>query len=196
LSLFRGSKRLSDRDDCAQADEVQAFAELFKAYRLRVFRFIRKRWIDAGTADDLTQEVFFRAWKSRGHFRGHSQAETYLIGIALNVLREHWRRTSKATRLMEAEALGAYFKESRTAGSRLAETEEAEKISARLEQALITLSAVQRDAFEKVHIEQLSAAEAAKLSGCTVAQIYNRAYRARKKLRRLLGPLCQAVNSL
>lgn len=60
------------------------FGELFRRYHVRVtswcFRFTRNR----SRALDLTQEVFFRAYRHRHGFRGDSRFSTWFYAIARN----------------------------------------------------------------------------------------------------------------
>ena len=48
---------------------------------------------DRALAEDATQEVFIRAWKSMAHFRGDASPRTWLTKIAVNVCR-NMRRTA------------------------------------------------------------------------------------------------------
>jgi RNA polymerase sigma-70 factor, ECF subfamily len=60
------------------------FSELFRRYKVRVsswcFRLTRNR----GRALDLTQEVFFKAYRHRHSFRGDSRFSTWLYAITRN----------------------------------------------------------------------------------------------------------------
>jgi RNA polymerase sigma-70 factor (ECF subfamily) len=44
---------------------------------------------DRDTADTLTQECFLRAYQARESFRGECRVETWLLRIALNLVRDH-----------------------------------------------------------------------------------------------------------
>jgi RNA polymerase sigma factor (sigma-70 family) len=72
---------------CASGDETEAnevFDEIFRRYQPRVsswcYRFVRNR----STALDLTQEVFFKAYRYKHCFRGDSSLSTWLFAITRN----------------------------------------------------------------------------------------------------------------
>src|SRR5258706_6246367 len=83
--------------DTAGASE---FDVLVQTYRPRVFRFLLASLRDWETAENLTQECFLRAYRARDQFRGESSRTTWLMQIAINLVRKHesnsrlkfWRR--------------------------------------------------------------------------------------------------------
>jgi RNA polymerase sigma factor (sigma-70 family) len=86
-------REFSDRDLWALAgsgDRV-AFGELFDRYARRVYNFCFRRTADWALAEDLTSVVFLQAWRHRATpLRGES-ALPWLLGVAVNVLRDHQR---------------------------------------------------------------------------------------------------------
>jgi len=60
---------------------------------------------DDDIADTLTQECFLRAYKKRASFRGECRIETWLLRIAVNLVRDHGknRRTSFWKKLVGLE---------------------------------------------------------------------------------------------
>src|SRR2546425_12995529 len=68
------------------------FDLLYEEFRLRVYRTIRGIVLDGPAAEDLTQETFERAYKSRSHFRGGSSPGAWLHRIAVNGAISHLRR--------------------------------------------------------------------------------------------------------
>lgn len=72
----------------AQAD----FEAIYKEYYKRVFAFLHKLTGDWHTAEELTQETFFQAFRGMGSFRGECELFTWLAGIAKNVFYRHLRR--------------------------------------------------------------------------------------------------------
>ncbi len=45
--------------------------------------------VDPGTADDLTQETYLRAFRGLGDFAGRCSVRTWLLAIARNVCADH-----------------------------------------------------------------------------------------------------------
>ena len=76
------------------------FDALVHAYRPRVFRFLLASLRDRESAENLTQDCFLRAYRARDQFRGASSPATWLMQIAINLVRRHesssrlkfWRR--------------------------------------------------------------------------------------------------------
>jgi len=76
------------------------FDVLVQTYRPRVFRFLLASVRDRESAENLTQECFLRAYRARDQFRGESSRTTWLMQIAINLVRKHesssrlkfWRR--------------------------------------------------------------------------------------------------------
>ena len=65
------------------------FEALVQAYRPRVFRFLLVSLRDREFAENLTQDCFLRAYRARDQFRGASSPATWLMQIAINLVRKH-----------------------------------------------------------------------------------------------------------
>src|SRR5512138_2519151 len=76
----------------AVAGDQQAFARLYDGYVDRVYRFIFFRIGDEQTAEDLTSQVFLKAWEHLGRYevRGISFGP-WLFRIARNLVIDHYR---------------------------------------------------------------------------------------------------------
>jgi RNA polymerase sigma-70 factor (ECF subfamily) len=68
----------------ARAGDRTAFARLVDGYWGRVFRWLRKMARCAATAEDLTQDVFLRAWRALGSFAPGTDFRAWLFRIAAN----------------------------------------------------------------------------------------------------------------
>ncbi len=79
------------------------FEILFRKYQTTVFSFV-SRMVGGEEAHDLTQEVFVRALRSLGSFKGDAKFRTWLLTIARNVCLNHLR-DKKARLGMEAASL-------------------------------------------------------------------------------------------
>ena len=65
------------------------FETIVKMYRTRVFRFMLASLRDSDTAENLTQECFLRAYTAFATFRNECKMSTWLMQIAVNLLRDH-----------------------------------------------------------------------------------------------------------
>jgi len=74
----------------AAAGDVRAFEDLYRTHLPRVHALVRR--MTAGRdADELTQDVFVRAWQKLGTFRGDASFGTWLHRLAVNVVIERFR---------------------------------------------------------------------------------------------------------
>ncbi len=75
------------------AEEIaaQEFAGIVETHRPQIFRFLLASLRDIDLAETLTQECFLKAHRNWKHFRGESTALTWLMRIAINLQKDHWR---------------------------------------------------------------------------------------------------------
>jgi len=77
----------------ATAGEFSAeeFTCVVERHRPQIFRFLLASTRDVDLAETLTQECFLKAHRNWGRFRGDSSAMTWLMRIAINLQKDHWR---------------------------------------------------------------------------------------------------------
>ena len=79
---------------CAQGDEG-ACVELVNEHQRMVFQLAYHLLGDRDEALDLSQDVFFKVFRTLSHFRGQSQLRTWIYRIVVNQARNRqrwWRR--------------------------------------------------------------------------------------------------------
>lgn len=74
----------SDAELAANGD-VQAFERLYRGHVDRIHTLVR-RMLGDDLADEVTQDVFVRAWQKLGTFRGDAAFGTWLHRVAINVV--------------------------------------------------------------------------------------------------------------
>ena len=96
--LSRGERR-SEATDCGSAlverarrGDVEAFDELYRVHRNRVYTLCVDLCGDRELAEDLLQETFVRVWRGLRGFGGRSSFATWVHRIAVNVCRDAVRR--------------------------------------------------------------------------------------------------------
>lgn len=161
---------------CATGDRA-AQSLLFERHADAVYRFIaRMRTSDAHAVDDLVQATFLAAFKSADKFRG-PKLQSWLFGIAINVMRTYVRkevaRKRVATSLAEQPA-------AETIGPRDADV-------VRLREAIESLSPKLRAVIVLVDLEGESGADVAAALGIPEGTVWRRLSDARAKLRAALG---------
>jgi len=86
----------------AKSGDHEAFAQLYDAYIERVYRYVYFRVTDEMTAEDLTSQVFLKAWENLDRYQiGKSPFIAWLYTIARNQVIDHYR-TSKETVHLDA----------------------------------------------------------------------------------------------
>ena len=69
----------------AASGDASAFERLYRTHVARIHSLVR-RMLDADEADDLTQDIFVRAWQKLATFRGESAFGTWLHRLAVNLV--------------------------------------------------------------------------------------------------------------
>ena len=76
----------------AQAGDVEAFTEIYRLHRKRVFNICLRMVHDFSLAEDLTQDAFAQLHRKIASFRGDSAFTTWLHRIAVNIVLMHLRK--------------------------------------------------------------------------------------------------------
>ena len=159
--------------DTAGGDPLAA-AALVRATQSDVWRLCAALG-DAGTADDLTQETYLRAFGSLHRFEGRSSVRTWLLAIARRVCADAVRTRRRRRLTMVREDAG--LAEVRAPGGPDPVGE-----SAGVADLLARMDPDRRVAFVLTQLLGLSYVEAADVAGCAVGTIRSRVARGRADL--------------
>lgn len=144
------------------------FPELVRSTQADVWRLCA-HLVDRQSADDLTQEVYARAFASLGRYRGDSPLRMWVLGIARHVCVDEVRRRARRRRLLRLVPPAPAVAPDPTG-------------SVDLDDLLAGLDPDQRAAFVLTQVLGLRYAEAAEAVGCPVGTIRSRVARAREAL--------------
>lgn len=80
----------------AQAGSPDAFGALYERHALAVFRYLAAHLTSSLDAEDLTGDVFLRAWQAIPKYRERGVPFlAFLLRIARNALIDHYRRSAR-----------------------------------------------------------------------------------------------------
>ena len=168
----------------------ERFDEIIQQNQRRVYRVIFLLVRDHDVADTLTQECFLRAYRKRATFRGECRLDTWLLRIAVNLVRDQ----SKSRRAQFWKKLvGLDDEESESAPSRIASAQispERQLLVCEELQAVwdvaASLSQQQRTIFLLRFAEEMSLAEIAAVLGLKTGTVKAHLFRATEKVRAAL----------
>jgi RNA polymerase sigma-70 factor (ECF subfamily) len=75
------------------------FDAVYQQFRTRIYRTVYGVVLNEATAEDLTQETFERAFRTREEYRGTAPLGAWLHRIAVNLAISHLRRQRRARQL-------------------------------------------------------------------------------------------------
>jgi RNA polymerase sigma-70 factor (ECF subfamily) len=181
--------------DLVRGGEVDAFETLVERYENRVFGIVA-RHVPRDDAEEVAHEAFVRAYLSLSSFAGTGDFAGWLSRIASRACSDYWRERYRRRERSDS-ALGdeeRRWMDEAAAGRSIALLEREESVrhaSELLERALARLSPEDRMVIEIVHIEERPVKEAAAALGWSAANVKVRAFRARRRLRRILGEMLE-----
>ena len=185
----------SDSELCCMAahgSAERAFKLIYTRYRDRIFRLASTYTADSDDASDITQQVFIRAHRSIGQFRGHSQLYTWLYRIAINCCKDwvkqaHYVRNDRRDEAWWSErATGECLFTRPVRTESAVESRETRDI---LRVALEKLKPEFREALVLREVQGLSYREVGVALSCTEGTVKSRISRARHQLRNELSRL-------
>ncbi len=150
-----------------------------------------KNHVPSNEVDDVSQNVFLRAYQSLATYREKGSFKNWLTGVTIRTCYDFWRKKYKhkevpISNLSERHQkwLGSVMAEQSADAYNAAQgKQEAQEI---LAWALNRLSAADRMVLELVYLEGMSGKEAAGYLGWSVANVKVRSYRARNKLKKIV----------
>jgi RNA polymerase sigma-70 factor (ECF subfamily) len=136
--------------------------------------------------DDLAQEVFIRAYRSIGDFKGESSLYTWLYKIALNLCRNHYRTRGRRPVHEQIGEDGSATVLEAEGGSPEDEAVRRE-FWEELRRGLARLPEEQREAVVLCDLEGMSYEEMAEVMGVPIGTVRSRIFRGRRALQERLA---------
>lgn len=164
--------------------DVAAFEVLARRFQDRVYSYALRMVGDAHEAEDLTQEVLLRTFRSLERFDATQRLAPWVFGIAAHVCRDWLRRRG---RRRESVREGVEDLAAAPVAPAASEVVEAREQRERVLRAVRRLPLKYREVVVLHYLEELGYDEVAASLGIKPAAARRRALRARGMLRRYLG---------
>ena len=190
------SEQLTDQVlvERVQQGDKQAFNLLVGRYQTKVCNLIARYVNNPSDVPDVAQEVFIKAYRSIGSFRGESAFYTWLYRVAVNTSKNHLTSVGRKPPASDVDAVEAGNFE---LGSNLREITNPENLtlSNELKQHIFAAVAELPDDLKTAitlrEIEGLSYEEIAHVMECPVGTVRSRIFRARDAVDKRIQPLME-----
>jgi RNA polymerase sigma-70 factor (ECF subfamily) len=166
------------------------FAVVAGQYRQQIFRFLLSSLRDPDAAETLTQDCLLKAHRNWASFRGESSVMTWLLRIAINLQKDHWRSRRMQfwkqtnSNAVDAEDAAQWL----PSGESSPEQQVVAKDQVRLVwKAVEGLSERQRTVFMLRHVEEMDIQEIANTIGLSEGTVKAHLSRAMGRVRTELG---------
>ena len=170
----------------AQQGDVHAFDELVERYHGKIYGLTYNMTSNREDAEDLTQEVFVKAYQALPRFKGKSSFYTWLYRIAVNKTINYRKKRNRKRAL----SLDQFDQEIKTdevyhdltsKGSPLRNVSLTE-LQKKMNEALLTLSEKHRTVVVMHDMQGIPHEEIAKVVGASVGTIRSRLFYARRQM--------------
>ena len=167
--------------------EIQDFDKVVQRYWPRLLRFLLAAVQDPDVAETLTQDCFLKAYRNRQTFRGDSTLNTWLMSIAVNLVRDHarnrrfqfWRKAQRSA--VDNELIGEWLPDRSISPERKTlVNEEVQAVWA----ATRNLSEKQRTVFLLRFVEDMDILEIADATGLSESAVNVHLFRAVRSIRK------------
>src|SRR6266496_2155160 len=173
-----------------QKGEVGAFDELVVKYTPRLYGLVYNMTSNHEDTNDLLQDIFSKAYKSIGGFRGKSSFYTWIHSIAvnmtLNFLKKRGRRFHLSLDDVDASVQNDKEFLELTATSSPVREADLSELQRRLNEAMMKLSDEHRAVVTMFHIQGMPHAEISKVLRVSEGTVRSRLFYANRQLQNYL----------
>jgi RNA polymerase sigma-70 factor (ECF subfamily) len=166
--------------------EIEDFDAVVRLYWPRVFRFALASLRDRDSAETVAQDCFLKAYHARERFRGDCAVQTWLMQIAVNLVRDRVRsrRLQFWKSAVEIDSVSQWIPDGNLSPE--AQTSAREQLEA-VWRATDGLSGKQRTVFLLRFVEEMELLEIAAVIGMKEGTVKIHLFRALEAVRKRLG---------
>ncbi len=177
-------------DKCRKGD-IHAFEELISSYEKKIFNIVYRIVGDYNDAEDISQEIFIKVFRSINNFKERSSFYTWLYRIAVNECMDILKKKKKTAAYSIDTPIQTEDdqipREIKDYGESPEEKVERKELRNYIESALNSVTYEHRTMIVLRDIQGLSYEEIAEIVKCPAGTVKSRINRARKALKELLS---------
>ena len=170
----------------ARAEDTEAFEALVRKHQGWVFTLAYRMLGDRADAEEVAQEIFLKAYRGLGRFKGDARFSTWLYRIATNHCLNHLE--SRRRRVGSHTNPGHLVERVSDPAPRPDQVVEQADVRHLVQQALLRLTPEHRGILVLREIQGLSYEEIGELLGLESGTVRSRLHRARMELKERLNP--------
>ena len=175
----------------ARGDQ-RAFRELVERYKKQVYYLALDMAGNPVDAEDISQEVFLKVYRSFATFRKGARLGSWLYRVTYNASIDHLRRKGAAPEPVADDVLEYLSRDGAALPARSAvdpaAAAESSQLQERIARALEKVSPQEKAVFLLRHYEDLMLKDIAASLGLSLGSVKSYLFRAVRKLQRELGP--------
>jgi len=169
----------------AKTDDREAFGEVVERFQSRIYAFMLKVSRDPSTAEDLSQEVFLRAWRGLGTFDCDSRFSPWIYRIGMNLASDWGKAMQRVPMPVGAETMD----QTPDQGPLPEERADSIRTAEAVEREILALPPAMRQAMLLRHRMGLSYNEIADVMRLPVGTVKTHLFRARTRLKEIFDSM-------
>lgn len=164
--------------------DTERYRYFMERYGTQVLAFIYRMVADKEDAEELTQDVFVKAFNALPDFRGEASFRTWLLRIAYNTAQGYLRKQKpRLVNIDDDEHFPIYSGDDETDG----ETEAADELrTTQLHDAVEFLSPDEKTIITQYYLDEIPLKDIAFMMDIEPGTVYTRLHRIKKKLHTII----------
>lgn len=184
--------------EAAQSGDRVAFHRLVDFFQPEIYRMLYYRTRSRMDAEDLTQDVFLRAYKHLARLQSAAVFRSWLYRIAVNRVNDYYRKKRFRSLFGNVSMDEETFQETEEMAvpPQAADDLERKEFWRQVEKMLDALSRMEREVFLMRFFDELSIKEMTAALGKNESTVKTHLYRALKKLKTAFGDMQELLEGL
>ena len=186
--MERGMEEEKNLIPRVQSGDRFAFRQIVEAHKIKVYYLAYDLTGNQQDAEDLSQEVFIKMYKSISKFRGDAKLITWLRKIVVNLYIDMKRSKHYKTKKLQDSLEDTEFEINSNQNSNMEQKTDSKMLKIKIESAMETLSPKEKSIFVMRHFHGMKNTEISASMNIAIGTVKSLLFRAVQKLQHNLAP--------